>query len=166
MGLPLRDQKFGKGGQVFEHAGKKVPIFNTVAEAAKQTWLIFVDDTGLGADCAARLRQAGHAVMTVRAGDSFGRDGEGGYSLAAERGREGYDLLIRDLVARGHVPNRIAHFWLVTRGERFRPGSSFFHRNIEQGFYSLLFLAQALRQSAPLHLQSFRAQPQQPTLLT
>jgi len=27
----------GKGGQVFEHAGKKVPIFNTVAEAAKQT---------------------------------------------------------------------------------------------------------------------------------
>jgi succinyl-CoA synthetase alpha subunit len=27
----------GKGGQVFEHAGKKVPIFDTVAEAAKQT---------------------------------------------------------------------------------------------------------------------------------
>jgi succinyl-CoA synthetase alpha subunit len=27
----------GKGGQVFEHAGKKIPIFDTVAEAAKQT---------------------------------------------------------------------------------------------------------------------------------
>jgi len=27
----------GKGGQLFEHAGKKVPIFNTVAEAVKQT---------------------------------------------------------------------------------------------------------------------------------
>jgi succinyl-CoA synthetase alpha subunit len=27
----------GKGGQVFEHAGKKVPIFDTVASAAKQT---------------------------------------------------------------------------------------------------------------------------------
>ncbi len=27
----------GKGGQVFEHAGKKVPIFDTVAEAMKQT---------------------------------------------------------------------------------------------------------------------------------
>src|SRR6202042_1106173 len=27
----------GKGGQVFEHGGKKVPIFDTVAEAAKQT---------------------------------------------------------------------------------------------------------------------------------
>src|ERR1044071_2103508 len=27
----------GKGGQVFEHAGKKVPIFDTVADATKQT---------------------------------------------------------------------------------------------------------------------------------
>src|SRR5204862_5379966 len=27
----------GKGGQVFEHAGVKVPIFDTVAEAVKQT---------------------------------------------------------------------------------------------------------------------------------
>lgn len=27
----------GKGGQVFEHGGKKVPIFDTVAEAAKET---------------------------------------------------------------------------------------------------------------------------------
>ncbi|MBP8962561.1 MAG: succinate--CoA ligase subunit alpha, partial [Opitutaceae bacterium] len=27
----------GKGGQVFEHAGHKVPIFNSVAEAAKAT---------------------------------------------------------------------------------------------------------------------------------
>ncbi len=27
----------GKGGQAFEHAGKKVPVFDTVAEAARQT---------------------------------------------------------------------------------------------------------------------------------
>src|SRR5208283_4886008 len=27
----------GKGGQVFEHAGKRIPVFDTVAEAAKQT---------------------------------------------------------------------------------------------------------------------------------
>jgi len=27
----------GKGGQVFEHAGRKVPVFDTVTEAAKQT---------------------------------------------------------------------------------------------------------------------------------
>lgn len=27
----------GKGGQVFEHAGQKVPVFDTVADAARQT---------------------------------------------------------------------------------------------------------------------------------
>ena len=27
----------GKGGQVFGHAGKKVPVFDTVADAVKQT---------------------------------------------------------------------------------------------------------------------------------
>ena len=64
--------------------------------------------------------------------------------LAPERGREGYDALVRDLVARGAVPTRVAHLWLVTDRETFRPGSSFFHRNQEQGFYSLLFLAQAM----------------------
>jgi NAD(P)-dependent dehydrogenase (short-subunit alcohol dehydrogenase family) len=42
------------------------------------------------------------------------------------------------------LPTRVAHLWLVTDRESFRPGSSFFHRNQEQGFYSLLFLAQAM----------------------
>jgi len=33
---------------------------------------------------------------------------------------------------------------MITRDESFRPGSSFFHRVQEQGFYSLFFLAQAI----------------------
>ncbi|MBC7181873.1 MAG: KR domain-containing protein, partial [Roseovarius sp.] len=59
------------------------------------------------------------------------------------------------LTAEGRVPTRIAHFWLVTQDARHRPGSSFFHRVQEQGFYSLLFLAQAMADeglSGPLHI--------------
>ena len=126
-----------------------------LGDAPAQSWLIFADAEGLAAACADRLRGAGHRVTMVRAGDSFARDGEAGYILAPERGRDGYDLLIRDLVARGQVPSRIAHFWLVTRNPSFRPGSSFFHRNLEQGFHSLLFLAQAIADEnlpRPLHL--------------
>jgi acyl transferase domain-containing protein/thioesterase domain-containing protein/acyl carrier protein len=115
-----------------------------LALAAPETWLVFADATGLAAAAVARLRAAGQRVVTVRAGDTFARDGEGGYVLAPERGREGYDLLIRDLLARGLAPQRILHGWLVTRGETFRPGSSFLHRNLEQGFWSLLFLIQAM----------------------
>ncbi|GAB1360921.1 type I polyketide synthase [Rhodobacter sp.] len=114
-----------------------------LADLPPQNWLIFADDTGLAAATAARLAQHGHRITTVRAGDTFARDGDT-YILSPERGREGYDLLIRDLVGRGLTPDRIAHFWLVTAKESFRPGSSFLHRNIEQGFYSLMFLAQAI----------------------
>ena len=126
-----------------------------LAEAPVQSWLVFLDGEGLGAATTARLRAAGHRVTTVRPGDAFGRDGANGYILAPERGRDGYDALIRDMVAAGHPPTRVAHFWLVTRGETFRPGSSFFHRNVEQGFYSLMFLAQAIAEEnlpRPIHL--------------
>ncbi len=125
-----------------------------LAETPPQTWLIFEDDAGLGAATAKRLTAAGHRVTSVRAGDVFARVGDG-YTLSPERGREGYDLLLRDLVARGLAPAQILHLWLVTGAETFRPGSSFLHRNIEQGFYSLMFLAQAMAEEnlpRPIHL--------------
>lgn len=132
-----------------------VDIETGLGWTSPRTWLVFVDETGLGARVAARLRDAGHRVIEVAAGDAFARAGEDRYILPPERGREGYDLLLRDLVARGAAPSRIAHFWLVTQGESFRPGSSFFHRNQECGFFSLLFLAQAISAenlALPLHL--------------
>ncbi|MFN6978258.1 MAG: SDR family NAD(P)-dependent oxidoreductase, partial [Gemmobacter sp.] len=118
------------------------------------TWLVFADAAGLADTACARLAAAGHRIVKVRAGDAFARLDDG-YRLAPERGREDYDLLIRDLVARGLAPQRIAHFWLVTEGETFRPGSSFFHRNMEQGFWSLFFLGQAMAEEnlpRPIHV--------------
>ncbi len=123
---------------------KAAEIEAELADADPRTWLMFLDDTGLGEACATKLRAAGHTVIGVRPGDSFARVSDESYLLAPERGREGYDQLLRDLNARGIAPDRIAHFWLVTADEGHRPGSSFFHRLQEQGFYSLLFLAQAL----------------------
>lgn len=108
------------------------------------TWLVFKDDTGLADPVVDRLRAGGHRVITVVPGDGFGALGDDGYVLSPERGREGYDQLVQALAVEGALPDRIAHFWLVTDREGFRPGSSFFHRNVEQGFYSLMFLAQAL----------------------
>jgi acyl transferase domain-containing protein/thioesterase domain-containing protein len=122
------------------------------------TWLVFADETGLARAAVERLRAAGHRAITVHAGDAFARTGEETYTLAPEHGREGYDALLADLALRELVPARIAHFWLVTSGELFRPGSSFFHRNLEQGFWSLFFLGQAIGEAglAPLpHLAVF-----------
>lgn len=124
-------------------------------QAPQRTWLVFADEAGLAGRAIRRLRDAGHKVIEVRAGDVYASAGEDAYTISPERGREDYDRLIHDLVAAGLAPQRIAHFWLVTAGETFRPGSSFFHRNQEQGFYSLMFLAQAIAEEnlpRPIHL--------------
>jgi len=119
------------------------------------TWLLFMDESGVGRALAERLRRRGHSVVEVRAGDAYHQRSDSEYVLSPERGREGYDALVKDLVASGKVPNRVAHLWLLTREERFRAGSSFFHTNMERGFYSLFFLAQALGDESvprPLHI--------------
>jgi acyl transferase domain-containing protein/thioesterase domain-containing protein len=126
-----------------------------LASTPPQSWLVFMDEAGLTDALVQRLRGAGHRVTLVRAGDVFAKVSEHEYLLAPERGREGYDELVRELMATGNPPQQIVHAWLVTREEHFRPGSSFFHRNIEQGFFSLLFLAQAMAEEnlpKPLHL--------------
>ncbi|WP_319825122.1 polyketide synthase [Thalassovita sp.] len=121
------------------------------------TWLVFADDTGLADQAVDRLRKGGHRVVTVRTGDGFGKLGADAFVLSPERGREGCDQLLQVLAAEGALPDRIAHFWLVTERETFRPGSSFFHRNVEQGFYSLMFLVQALADEGveQVHLSVF-----------
>ena len=126
------------------YAACDVDVAGDLSEAEQQTWLVFADDAGLTSAAAQRLRNAGHNVITVRPGDTFARDGEGGYFIAPERGRESYDQLIADLNARDLIPTRILHGWMITSDNSFRPGSSFFHRVQEQGFYSLFFLAQAI----------------------
>ena len=133
----------------------EIDVATELAGTEARHWLVFLDETGVAEAAVARLREAGHSVTVVRAGDVFARTGEFEYLLAPERGREGYDELIRDLVSTGHTPQAIVHAWLLTREERFRPGSSFFHRNLEQGFFSLLFLAQAMAAEnlpKPMHL--------------
>lgn len=109
-----------------------------------ENWLIFEDDAGLASKVATLLRDAGQRVIRVRAGDAFARIDDGLYRLSPEHGRDGYDALLQDLVARDMAPAHILHAWLVTDRESFRPGSSFPIRNIEQGFYALFHLAQAI----------------------
>jgi acyl transferase domain-containing protein/acyl carrier protein len=109
-----------------------------------QTWLIFEDDIGLAAKAAERLAAAGHRIARVRPGDTYAQLAEASYVLAPEQGRTGYAALVADLAREAMLPSRIAHFWLMTDQESFRPGSSFFDRNLEMGFHSLTALAQEL----------------------
>ncbi|MGJ8603513.1 MAG: SDR family NAD(P)-dependent oxidoreductase [Marivita sp.] len=126
------------------YAATPVDVRRELDRADLQSWLVFMDDTGVASAAAKRLRAAGHSIVEVWPGDSFARLDDTTYVLAPERGREGYDLLFSDMLSQGLVPSRIAHFWGVTKDQSHRPGSSFFHRMQEHGFYSLMFIAQAI----------------------
>jgi len=131
------------------------PLASELADLAPQDWLIFTDAGGVMTALAERLRATGQRVVTVAAGDRSGGFGTDRVTLAAELGREGYDLLIRDLADRGRMPTRILHGWLLDGGSGPRPGSDLFQQHMEQGFWSLFWLAQSLIEtgiSPPLHL--------------
>ncbi|MFW8635527.1 type I polyketide synthase [Cribrihabitans pelagius] len=125
---------------------------------APLTWLIFKDDAGHAARAAGHLEAAGHRVARVHAGDTYARLAPGSYVLPPEQGRPAYAALLNDLAEDGLLPDRIGHFWLVTEGEHFRPGSSFFDRNLEMGYHALLALAQELGSielPGPVHISLF-----------
>jgi acyl transferase domain-containing protein/thioesterase domain-containing protein/acyl carrier protein len=107
-------------------------------------WLVFVDDVGLVRSIKQSLVSFGHTVVLVRSGDGYARNSATDYTIAPEQGRESYGLLLRDLVEGGKVPTDVLHMWLVTKDESCRLGSSFFHRTQEEGYFSLLSLAQAI----------------------
>ncbi len=126
-----------------------------VTQDTPRTTLVFLDDAGVGENVANRFRRAGDTVVTVTRGDRYFKKSDTEYILAPEYGADGYNALLRDLVSGGTVPTHIVHLWLVTADEHARAGSNFFHRTQEQGFFSLLFLVQALGAeglTTPVHI--------------
>ncbi len=110
---------------------------DVAADSDGKAVLVFADDTGLATQVIGALRETGRRVIEVGQGDSFAQRGPDSFVMAPEEGRAGYDRLVQALAAETALPGRIAHFWLVTGAEDHRPGSSFFDRNQEAGFYSL-----------------------------
>ncbi len=125
---------------------KAIPLESNAELPQAAICLIFLDEEGIGELLADRLREKEYDVITVRSADSYHKFNEREYCINPEQGISGYSSLVRDLVARGRFPNRVAHLWMLTGKEEFRPGSSFFHRNLEHGFYSILHLVQALHE--------------------
>jgi NAD(P)-dependent dehydrogenase (short-subunit alcohol dehydrogenase family)/acyl carrier protein len=102
-------------------------------------WLVFLDAVGLGAALVERLRQAGQQVITARAGEQFGRFAEHDYTLDPQQPAD-YAALLADLQTRQLSFDRVVHLWSVT------PAAVSFEQAQQTGFYSLIFLAQALEQ--------------------
>jgi acyl transferase domain-containing protein/acyl-CoA synthetase (AMP-forming)/AMP-acid ligase II/acyl carrier protein len=117
-------------------AGPALPL------AQGRAWLVFLaPDAGLGEALLRRLRQEGQRAVGVFPGERFGRSGEDLYAIDPGS-REDYQALLAELRGRGPLPDHIVHLWGVTgAGGRGQTANGEPQR---LGFYSLLYLAQAL----------------------
>ena len=134
----------------------------SAADAAPGRWLVFADEAGLGGLLAERLERAGHEVVLARAGEQYARLDNRLYTLDP-RSRLDYDLLLADLSAGGLLPGAVVHAWSVAPPDSADDEAAF-RAAQGRGFYSMLWLAQALggqSDGQPVHLIALTSGAQQ-----
>ncbi|MUG94914.1 SDR family oxidoreductase [Scytonema sp. UIC 10036] len=120
----------------------------------KLCWLVFADTYGVGVEVAERLKQKDQDVIVVRIADNFAKLNDYTYAINPQQ-RDNYDALLEALQQQDWTPQAIAHFWSVTpkdilSGQELSEQTplqsryQFFEHCQNLGFYSLLFLTQAL----------------------
>ncbi|HKG23469.1 MAG TPA: SDR family NAD(P)-dependent oxidoreductase, partial [Blastocatellia bacterium] len=125
----------------------------TGEQESLRPWLVFVDESNLGQEIVRALDQKGHGVIAVRIGEEFRKVARGAYTVRPGN-PEDYVALYAQLHDAGELPSQIVHLWSLTAPERTESGIDFFERAQRNGYYSLLFLAQAIAEKAApgLHL--------------
>ncbi|OYD96059.1 polyketide synthase [Nostoc sp. 'Peltigera membranacea cyanobiont' 213] len=128
----------------------------------KLCWLVFIDSSKLGAQIVQRLEEDGQEVITVTVGEKFTQLGDRTYAINPQQ-RHDYDALFQTLREIDKIPQTIAHCWGVTANiqsqnqtlyEQTQSALISFEKHQDLGFYSLLFIAQALsKQNVTTSLQ-------------
>jgi acyl transferase domain-containing protein/acyl carrier protein len=111
--------------------------------AQKLCWLLFVDECGLGSKLVKQLERQGQEVIVVQAGGRFESVRNESYTINP-KSKDDYHALIKELHTLGKLPQKIIHLWSVTPNDYLPSGIESFNRFQELGFYSLIFLTQAL----------------------
>jgi acyl transferase domain-containing protein len=121
------------------------PMRSLEGEFAAQTscTLVFSDECGLASQLVKQLGTQSQDVITVKVGSEFARLSDRLYTLNPQQHND-YDALLDELLTQQKIPNRIVHFWSVTPIGGGESGFEGVDQAQETGFYSLLFLAQAL----------------------
>jgi acyl transferase domain-containing protein len=103
-------------------------------------WLVFADEGGIGDALAARLAVTADQVITVTPGSGFEGDPQAGYRIRPSAGAD-YAALVEDLRRRDALPAHVVHLWSADPLDG--PVDPLAAAS-ERGFYSLLYLLQAL----------------------
>jgi acyl transferase domain-containing protein len=127
----------------------RVAVADTRDDAgADSAYLIFADECGMGENVATRLSAAGRRVVSVKAGETFGTDDAGNYTINP-RAEGDYDALCAALAEQGIGPLKIAHLWGVGHASEISDAATTFEPAQYRGFYSLVYLCQAIGRRLP-----------------
>jgi acyl transferase domain-containing protein/acyl carrier protein len=111
-------------------------------------WLLLMDEDTFGTRLLERLQHPGGtgndraAFTVVQIGEKFSATGNEGYTINP-RQADHYRALMAELKKQGKIPNRVIHLWNLTTGKP-GPGLQWNEAIEDRGFYSLIYLAQAI----------------------
>jgi acyl transferase domain-containing protein/acyl carrier protein len=111
------------------------------ALAATPRCLVFLDAGGFGRAIAAEYEAAGAKVYTVEAGPAFARKGERAFAIDA-KSPEDHGRLMAEISKDGGPPSDVVHLWSVDPPAGSDEAALAALQ--DTGFYSLLYLGQAL----------------------
>jgi acyl transferase domain-containing protein len=128
---------------------RTMPLVLEEGNVAGGCWLVFGGESGLSERVCTRLAQRGYEVVKVLAGERFAGD-DHTYTVHPAR-QDDYSALLQQIVQDGRVPTGIVHLWNVSQGNADSVDNS--EKMLEQSFYSLLFLVQAISEQVSADLR-------------
>jgi acyl transferase domain-containing protein/acyl carrier protein len=107
-------------------------------------WVVFSDESALGTTLTDRLQQETQGAITVLAGERFGQISDTVFTVNPAS-PEDYRNLFKELCAGGKTPSGVIHLWSITTKVPVSSSRESFSAAQVRGFYSLLYLARAIR---------------------
>jgi acyl transferase domain-containing protein/acyl carrier protein len=124
-----------------------LPLSQAQESSDPLNWLIFSDEYGIGTQLEMVLKQhKTNNIDVVRRGTRFADNGSEGFTLNPQQSDD-YHALIQQLKQLDRTPHRIIHLWNLTtenKKNNFSTGSLWHDRAEDNGFYSLVYFAQAM----------------------
>ncbi|MEH1940521.1 MAG: beta-ketoacyl synthase N-terminal-like domain-containing protein [Nostoc sp.] len=105
--------------------------------------LVLTNELSLSSQLVKQLRTHHQDIITVEIGSKFTKLSDTQYIIDPGESSD-YDTLLRELYARENLPTKIVHLWSITSKIHTVSEVEWLEQVQEKGFYSLLFLAQAL----------------------
>lgn len=132
-------------------------------QVAQTRWLLFDADNGLGEQLVARVAQKGGTAIRVIASEQFAQLSDALFSIRPNQPAD-YFSLIRTLKTLNQIPEKIVHLWNTSPAHPpTLHGAARFTAAQPYGFYSLIYLAQALSEqniNDPLEIVAISANAQ------